>query len=161
MKFLTRTPVIWSLGLATVALTVAFGFWIRAYDLHILDRISSADEIKAVVAAMSDVQKTSHWWMTLVLDYAYPLAYGGFFAGLALRGFGKLGVLAAIPAFICIVADIIENTAQLMILKGMESPIAIKTVMTPLKVWTFLIAAVIALVALLVLIWRWWRARAA
>ena len=89
--FLTNGKTIVFLGLAFLALTLGFGAWIQAYDLRIIDEISDPDQIRAVVAAMTPEQRSAHWWMTLVLDYFYPLAYGGFFAGMALRFLAKRG----------------------------------------------------------------------
>jgi hypothetical protein len=146
--FLTKGSVIVATGLAFLGLTLAFGVWIEAYDLHIIDEISDPDQIRAVVAAMSDEQRSAHWWMTLVLDYFYPLAYGGFFAGMALRFFGKAGPWLALPALICIPADVIENTVQLFILAGDDSLIWLKAIMTPLKLAAFIPAALIALIGL-------------
>ncbi len=151
-RFLTNTKTIWALGLAFLGLTIGFGIWIYLYDLHIIDEIYDPDQIRAVVGAMTDEQRSAHWWMTLILDYAYPLAYGGFFAGMALRFFGKAGPWLAIPAFICIPADIVENTVQLFILSGDESLIWLKAIMTPIKLLTFIPAAVIALAGIVIAI---------
>ncbi|MEO0607273.1 MAG: hypothetical protein AAFY82_03520 [Pseudomonadota bacterium] len=137
--------IIWS-GLAFLALTIGFGIWIQAYDLQmILDELSNSDQIRRVVAEMSAEQRAGHWWMTLVLDYAYPLAYGSFFAGLALRNFDKAGLWIAIPAFLSVPADMIENTIQLFILSGDEALIGVKTIVTPIKLVSFVLAAIIAL----------------
>ena len=147
-EFLTQGRVIVATGLAFLGLTIAFGIWIQAYDLHIIDEISDPDQIRSVVAAMSAEQRSAHWWMTLVLDYFYPLAYGAFFAGMAYRFFGKLGPWLALPALICIPADIIENTIQLFILSGNDGLIWVKAIVTPIKLATFIPAALIALVGL-------------
>jgi len=154
IRFLTKGTTIWTLGLATLLLTLGFGIWIQLFDLHIIDEISEPDKIRAVIAAMTPEQRSAHWWMTLVLDYAYPLAYGGFFAGMALRFFGKIGPWLAIPAFICIPADIVENTVQLFLLSGDESLIWLKAIMTPLKLATFIPAAIIALIGIGIAIYR-------
>ena len=89
-----------------------------------------------------------------MLDYFYPLAYGGFFAGMALRFFGKAGPFLALPAFICIPADVVENTVQLFILSGDASLIWLKAIMTPLKLATFIPAALIALIGLGIALYR-------
>jgi len=139
--------IIWT-GLAFLALTIAFGLWIQRFDLHIIDEISDPDQIRSVVAAMTPAQKSAHWWMTLSLDYFYPLAYGSFFAGIAFRYFGKNGLWLAVPALICVPADIVENTIQLFILSGDESLIWLKAIVTPIKLVTFIIGALIALAGL-------------
>ena len=150
LEYLKNGRTITQSGLVFLGLTIAFAVWIQVYDLSILDEMSDPDEIRARLAAMSPAQKTSHWWMTLLLDYAYPLAYGSFFAGLSLRFFGKVGLLLAIQAFISITADMIENTLQLFILTGHLELIEIKSVVTPIKLVTFLSAALIALIALII-----------
>jgi hypothetical protein len=147
-KFLTDGRTIVGMGLAFLGLTIAFGIWIQRYDLQIIDEISDPDQIRAVVGAMTPEQVSAHWWMTLLLDYFYPLAYGAFFAGLALRYFPAVGVWLAVPSMIVVPADIIENTIQLMILSGDQSLIWVKTYVTPLKLVTFVIAALIALAAM-------------
>lgn len=153
-NFLTDGRTITWAGLSFLALTIAFGIWIQRYDLQIIDEIDDPDQIRAVVAAMSAEQLSAHWWMTLVLDYFYPLAYGAFFAGLALRYFGAAGIWLAIPSMIVVPADIIENTIQLMILSGDQSLIWVKAYVTPIKLITFLIAALIALIGLGVAAYR-------
>ncbi len=145
--------IVWS-GLAFAALTIAFGIWIQRYDLHIIDEISDPDQIRAVVAAMSPEQMAAHWWMTLCLDYFYPLAYGAFFAGLALRYFGAAGIWLAVPSMIVVPADIIENTVQLLILSGDQSLIGVKVIATPIKLVSFIVAAIIALIALIYAVYR-------
>jgi len=153
-KFLTDGRTIVWMGLGFLGLTIAFGIWIQRYDLHIIDEISDPDQIRAVVAAMTPEQRSAHWWMTLVLDYFYPLAYGGFFGGLALRYFGAAGIWAVIPAMIVVPADVIENTIQLFILSGDQSLLWVKAYVTPIKLVTFIIAALIALGALGLAVYR-------
>ncbi|MCH9750602.1 MAG: hypothetical protein K0U61_00135 [Alphaproteobacteria bacterium] len=145
--------IIWS-GLAFVGLTIAFGIWIQRYDLHIIDEISDPDQIRAVVAAMTPEQMSAHWWMTLSLDYFYPLAYGAFFAGLALRYFGAAGLWIIVPSMIVVPADIIENTVQLFILSGDQSLIGVKVFATPIKLVSFIVAGLIALIALIYAVYR-------
>jgi len=145
--------IVWS-GLAFLALTIGFGIWIQQYDLHIIDEISDPDQIRAVVAAMTPEQMSAHWWMTLSLDFFYPIAYGAFFAGLALRYFGAVGPWIIIPSIIVVPADIIENTVQLFILSGDFSLIGVKTIATPIKLVSFIVAALIALVALVFAAYR-------
>lgn len=153
-KFLTDGKTIVWMGLAFLGLTIAFGVWIQRYDLQIIDELSDPDQIRAVVAAMTPEQMSAHWWMTLLLDYFYPLAYGAFFAGLALRYFGALGIWMAIPAMIVVPADVIENTIQLMILSGDQSLIGLKAIVTPLKLVSFLVSALVALIALVFAAYR-------
>ncbi len=139
--------IVWS-GLAFAALTIGFGIWIQQYDLHIIDEISDPDQIRAVVAAMTPEQMAAHWRMTLSLDFFYPLAYGAFFAGLALRYFGAAGLWVAVPSMIVVPADLVENTVQLFILSGDQSLIGVKAIATPIKLVSFIVAGIIAIAAM-------------
>lgn len=147
-----RRPVIIILSLA-VAVALVFGFqaWLPSVGGEILDRVESVSDSTALLSSMTDAQKDSHFWMTLLLDYAFPLAYGAFFAGLALRFPGKLGVVLAIPAFLVFGADVTENTVQLVALKGDLSLLHTKEFLTPAKFLLFNVAALVALASLL-----WW-----
>ncbi|MEL7043224.1 MAG: hypothetical protein AAGL90_17020 [Pseudomonadota bacterium] len=135
-------------GLAFLVIGFAFGLWIGQFDLEILDTISDPDQVRSVVAAMTPAQKSAHFWMTIVLDYPYPLAYGAFFGGIALRFYGRAGKWLAIPALIAVSADVIENTIQLLILSGDDVLIWLKVIMTQIKFAAFLPAALIALTGL-------------
>lgn len=151
---LSRTSTIWISGLLFLGLTIAFGIVIRIYDLHIIDEIADPDAVRAVIASMTPEQRSAHFYMTLILDMPYPLAYGAFYAGLALRFFGKAGAWLALPAFVCIPADLVENTVQLVVLAGHEKWLWLKAFMTPLKLVTFIAASLVAIAALLVALKR-------
>ncbi|MEM6899509.1 MAG: hypothetical protein AAF583_07055 [Pseudomonadota bacterium] len=145
---LTASRSLWTLGLLYLSLTIGFGIVIYLFDLHIIDEISDPERVLAVVSGFSPDQRHAHFWMTLVLDMPYPLAYGAFYIGLALRFFGRLGPLLALPALITIPADLIENTVQLFILGGHEQLVWIKQYATPVKLAGFIPASILALVAL-------------
>ena len=154
---LADTPTLWVSGLVTLGLTLAFGIWITLHDLHIIDEIWREDAIRAVVGAMSAEQRRAHVLMTLGLDVGYPLAYGMFLGGLALRAWRK-GWLA-IPALVTIPVDLVEGAAQVGLLTGYASGegewgYAVKAVATPLKLGGFILAVVIGIVAAAVLVWR-------
>ena len=152
--FLTNGRVITFLGLSFVGLTIGFSIWIARFDLQILDRFGDPDQVRTVLAAMTDDQKSAHWWMTLLLDYLYPVAYGGFFAGVIWRFFGKFGGWLALLALAAGAADAIENTIQLFILSGAEDLIWLKGIITPIKYSTFLPAAALALIGLCIAVAR-------
>lgn len=144
---LTDTKILWRLFFAFAALSLAMLCWIIFHDLHIIDEIARPDQVKAVLAAQSTEQHRAHFWMTLILDIPYPFVYGSLFAGLALKYFGKWGKWLCIPALLAIPFDTIENIAQLFILKGNMAPLALKAIVTPLKLACFVIAVIIALTA--------------
>ena len=152
--FLQRTPVLWALFILTIALTVGFGLWIPSVGGVILDETAPVHAVKVILANMSPAQKNAHFWMTLLLDIPYPFAYGGFFAGMALRFFGKAGGWLALPAFLVIPVDLVENTIQLITLQGNESFLPIKAIVTPIKLVLFFAAGGIAIIALFIAITR-------
>jgi hypothetical protein len=148
MELIKKTSVLWALFLATVAIAIGFSFWIPTLGVEILDRVASKDEVHSLLMSMTDVQKDSHFMMTLVLDMIFPLAYGGLFAGLTLKYGGKPGVWLALPALLVIPVDLIENTIQLLALSSSEGLLPVKAVLTPAKFVLFNLAGIIALGAL-------------
>lgn len=120
--------------------------WISFYKLHIIDEIWEPAKVQAVLDAQTTEQHRAHFRMTLFFDLLYPFVYGPLFAGLTLK-YLKRGWLT-IPAFLCIPADTIENIAQLFILSGTTQAMAIKAIATPIKLICFIIALVLAILAL-------------
>ncbi|MEL7129846.1 MAG: hypothetical protein AAGK23_09880 [Pseudomonadota bacterium] len=147
-SLLKRPRTLWILGLTYLGLTICFGIVITIYDLSIIDETADPEAVRSLLAAMTAEQRRAHFWMTLILDMPYPLAYGGFYVGLALRFFGRWGPMLAIPACLAIPADLVENTVQLFVLAGMENLLWIKSIATPVKLIGFVIASLIALAAL-------------
>lgn len=153
-SLLKRTPTIIGALVAFIAIGAGFGIWSSQYDLQLLDEISDADQVRTLLAAMTQEQKSAHWWMTLMLDYAYPAAYGALFVGITLRFFERVGVWLSIPAIAAALADAVENTIQLMLLSGNESLLWLKVIMTQVKFGAFLVAALIALIGLVLGLFR-------
>ena len=110
---------------------------------------------------MTEAQRSAHFWITVLLDTAYPLAYGGFFAAMALRFFGRYGPLAALPALATIIVDLTENTVQALALSGAADALDAKSWLTPLKFGLFFLAAAIALIALVIAVAHLFRQRKA
>ena len=149
------TPrIIWISGIITALLSAAMLYWIQKHGLHIIDEISSPEKVKTVLAAQTPAQHDAHFWMTLLMDIPYPFAYGIFFAGLIMFTFKKWGRILALPAFICIPADTIENISQLFILRGDMGPLAVKAIATPIKLGTYIPAFIFAFVSLGIIIYR-------
>lgn len=145
---LTNTKTLWRLFWIFAALSLAMLGWIVYHDLHIIDEISDPEQVKAVLAAQSPAQHKAHFWMTLLLDIPYPFAYGLLFAGLAMKFFGKWGKWLCIPALLAIPLDTVENISQLFILRGNTDLLALKAIVTPIKLGSFLVALILALIAL-------------
>ena len=150
--FLKRTPVIWTLFVLMIVIGAGFGVFSKAVGGTFLDMTASAVQAREILAGMTAEQRDVHFWVTVLLDTAYPLAYGGFLAGMALRFFGSFGKAAAVPAFATIIVDLTENTVQALALKGTADVLDAKEWLTPLKFGLFFLAAAIALVALIIAI---------
>lgn len=67
-----------------------------------LDSLAAVDDVQTLIVSMSPAQKNSHFWMTLLLDMLFPLAYGGLFCGLTLRHAASYGAVLAVPALIAV-----------------------------------------------------------
>ncbi len=160
-QFLTRTPVIWTLFVLQIL--IGFGFFVfrDAAGGQLLDMLNTGDAARATIAGMTEAQRTAHIWITILLDTAYPLVLGGFLAAMALRFFGNFGKLAALPAFAAIVVDLTENMIQVLALSGTADALDAKDWVTPLKSGLFMVAMVIALIALVIAIIRMFRKTAA
>ena len=158
---LTRTPVIWGLFIAMILIGAGFGFFNEAVGGTYLDTVTKGDLSRSLVASLSEAQRSAHFWVTVLLDTAYPLAYGGFLAAMALRFFGKYGRLAALPALATAIVDLTENTVQALALSGAADALDAKDWLTPLKFGLFFLAAAIALIALLIAVVNIFRKRKA
>ncbi len=122
--------------------------WTPSVGGVILDSLASVEDTSALLFSMSAAQKSSHFWMTLLLDYAFPVAYGAFFAGLALQFRGWVGIILAVPAALVFGADVVENTVQLLALQGFDGLLFAKAYLTPAKFFLFNVAALIAVLSL-------------
>lgn len=154
MSFITRTPVLWTLFALTIALTLGFGVLAPSVGGQFLDMASQPDQTRALFEAMTPSERNAHFWITVLMDTAYPLSFGLFFAGMAWRFFGKWGPLAAIPGFAVLIVDLTENTLQALTLSGAAYVLEPKAWISPLKMNLFYLAALIALVALGIAIFR-------
>jgi len=158
---LKRTPIIWALFMAQLLIGFGFGIFNDAVGGTYLDMITQGQNARSLVASLSEVQRSAHFWVTVVLDTAYPLAYGGFFAAMALRFWGRFGRLAALPAIATIIVDLTENTVQALALSGAADVLDAKDWLTPLKFGLFFLAAAIALIALVIAVVNTFRKRQA
>lgn len=154
MNFITRTPVLWALFVLMISANVAFVLLDPLIGGNMLDLVSSEEDTRRVFNALTPEQKTAHFWITILLDTLYPLTFGLLFAGLAWRFFGKWGAIAAIPGFAVMIVDLTENMIQALALSGAADLLDAKAWVTPLKVYLFLLAAAIALVAVIIAVVR-------
>ncbi|MEE2877898.1 MAG: hypothetical protein VX593_02735 [Pseudomonadota bacterium] len=160
LRLLTTAPVIVLSFVLMVLIGLSFAPVQSIIEGPLLDMIWSGDEAKVRLAEMSEVQRTAHFWGTVLNDTAYPLAYGAFFAGLAGRAVSeRLRPFVMAPAFLTVLADLAENTVQAMALKGDADLLALKTYLTPLKFGLFMVAAALALGLGLFALARWFMRR--
>ena len=154
MSFITRTPILWTLFVLTVVIFVVFGVLAPMVGGQFLDMVSEPEGTRALFDAMTSSERTVHFWITVLLDTAFPLSFGLFFAGMAWRFFGKLGPYAAIPGFVVLIVDLTENTLQAITLSGAAYVLEPKEWVSPLKMNLFYLAALIALVAAGIALYR-------
>ncbi len=150
MRFLARTPVIWISFVAMLLIGAGFGLCRPVVGGAFLDMTSDPDTARNIIAAMTGAQRTAHAWVTVLLNTAYPLAYGGFLGGLALRFFGRFGPYAALPALGVVIVDLTENLVQVLALADWADALDAKAWLTPLKFGLFFLAAGIAVIALVI-----------
>ena len=162
LAFFARTPVL--VGTFILMLAVVAGF-VQAQGLlnsTLLDMDMSGPVAQQHLSELSADQRNIHFWTTLILDTLYPIAYGGFFGGLAVRFGGKRATLAALPMMLGVLCDFIENVTQMLALKGFDGLLVAKTVLTPLKFGLVYLGILIALALVLAaLVRRLFRPRAA
>lgn len=154
MNFLTRTSVLWTLFVVFLATGAAFGFLSDAVGGKYLDTISEPVLARELLAKLTPEQAEAHFWVTVLLDTVYPLAYGGLLMGLALRFFGEYRVAAAMPAALTAIVDLTENMVQALALSGAADVLDSKEWLTTLKFGLLLVAVAIALVALGIALYR-------
>lgn len=149
---LAKTPVIVLSGIAM--LFVGFGFGVLGPMVGgvLLDELPTAAAAATRIAELTPEQRDMHFWTTVLLDSAYPLAYGAFAIGLLARLGREWRHWTVIPAAVAVVADFLENTVQAMALAGNDTLLFAKDVLTPAKFGGLLIA--LALIIGLA-IWRW------
>lgn len=148
LHFISRAPVLIFLFVAMLIIGYLFNGVQEAAGGPLLDMIWNGADAKARLDGMTAEQKAAHFWGTVINDTAYPLAYGGLFAGLAWR-FGGQRILLVLPAIGVAIADLAENTVQALALSGNESLIGLKDVLTPLKFGLFAAALIVTVFCLI------------
>lgn len=145
LAFLSKTPVILGFLVATIVILISFSPLRQSLDGPLLDQIFSGSAARARLAEFTADQKQAHFWVTVINDTLFPLAYGGLLMGLVARFGGRYATVAAIPAMLTIVFDLAENTVQALALSGTVDLLGLKTFLTSAKMGFLLIAALLAL----------------
>ncbi|MEM7767227.1 MAG: hypothetical protein AAF253_07025 [Pseudomonadota bacterium] len=135
MATLSRLPVLWCLGIATLVLHAAIHWAKRFTGGQLLDLRWTADGARSLLAGMATIPGAvdAHIWITGALDTAYPMAYGGLVAGLCVRYSTVRPAVAAAPAILAAACDLAENAIQLLALHGHADLLPAKTLLTPAK----------------------------
>ncbi|ESZ88755.1 MAG: hypothetical protein Q27BB25_02630 [Blastomonas sp. CACIA14H2] len=98
-----------------------------------LDLTLTGTQARTLLERLSPWQRDIHAHATLLYDGLYPLAYGAFFAGLAVRLGGAKARWIALVMLGGMIADYAENIVQLLALSGRADWLDAKTLLTPLK----------------------------
>lgn len=99
----------------------------------LLDLTLDGASARALLQRLTPWQRDVHAHATLIYDGLYPLAYGAFFAGLAMRVGGPAARWVAFVMLAGMVADYAENIVQLLALSGRADWLDAKTILSPLK----------------------------
>ncbi|PZD71824.1 hypothetical protein C1752_04485 [Acaryochloris thomasi RCC1774] len=130
--WLIQDSVLWTLLIFATLLTFIIPFVARYWKVNLLDLIVSPTKARDTICKMSQNQRKAHLWITATLDVAYPLSYGGLFAGAAMRFFPR-GPYLVVPALLAIVMDLTEGGIQILALKSTYDFLDFKRYITPLK----------------------------
>lgn len=160
LGWLARTRTILMFLVLTFLCGFGFYFVMQATGAPLLDSIFSGNEAIARLSAMDEYQRAAHFRGTVYLDTVYPLAYGGFLAGLIARFSGRYGWFAILPVIITMLADYAENAVQAMALAGQPAEVLLaKDILTPLKGGALLASVVLALLLGGLALSRWFMNR--
>ena len=149
LNFLAQTKILWCTFSMTLCLTIIFGIVMHFEGFGIIDEMFIADDIRKHIDAMSPRQRSIHAWLTGTIDVLYPFAYGAFFVGVAIKCFGRYGVLLAIPSILVIPADLTEGLSQIMLLNGQDAFMDLKLIATPIKLVLHIFGLCITILGLL------------
>ena len=112
---------------------LGFGIFADSYGGVLMDLAMDEEGALATLAGLTPEQKNSHFWVTVLLDSAYPLCYGAFFVGAIARLAGKHRVWAIWPNLIGVDCDYAENIVQAMALSGNTDWLWLKDFVAPVK----------------------------
>ena len=129
---LTRTSVI---AISFAAMVLLAGM-LRQTGMAIgglLDMTLDGASARALLDRFTPWQRDIHAHATLIYDGLYPLAYGAFFAGLAIRLGGSRARWIAWTMLAGMTADYAENIVQLLALSSRADLLDAKTWLTPIK----------------------------
>jgi hypothetical protein len=146
LDFLSQNKILLLCFVAMLMIGYGFSFTEPLIGGELLDMQMNAADAHTRLAELSSYQRKMHLLTTLILDSLYPLAYGGFLAGIAGRFARSRQRLWAAPAMFTVFIDFCENGVQSLALMGHDNMLGLKDILTPLKFGGFALAALIAIV---------------
>jgi len=146
-EYIERTNTLWLLFGIIIASLIVFVAVTAYWDFMLIDEISSPTELRALLVEMSAEQRLVHAVLTSTLDVIFPLALGGFLAGIAFRCFENVGKYLAILPIAAIPVDIIEGVIQVLALIEIYDALQFKAVITPTKIILFSLGIIVAIIA--------------
>ncbi|MEO0435447.1 MAG: hypothetical protein AAF098_00925 [Pseudomonadota bacterium] len=150
LNFLSKTWVLITLFIAMLAIGYSFSLVMPAVGGVLLDTLFTSEEVLARLGEMSAGQKRVHLLATIVIDTAYPLAYGGLMLGLTWRFAGLLRNWFIIAPLAVMFVDFAENLVQALALVDNTALLSLKDFLTPAKFGLFAVAVVLVLVSFLI-----------
>lgn len=158
-KWLGSLPVVFISGFAMLAIgllirdsAASIGGDLLDFQMTGADAIARLQELRAVPDGVP-----THQFITGRLDMAYPLAYGLFFASLAIRFSKSHSLWFGLPLALGVGFDVAENLTQLQGLAGDEAALGAKTILTPAKFAFVALGMGLALWVCGGTLWRRWR----
>ncbi len=145
IKKLAAKKALWISFVATVLCSIAFPVVAGQFGITLLDAISDPEQCRAVLATMSDSQRSLHAWITGTLDVVYPAAYGALFVGSAYRFFPSVGRWLAAPILLLVPVDLLEGLVQILALTDTVDWLGAKALLTPAKLVLFYFGLIVTL----------------
>lgn len=122
MDVLQNTLTIASFGVACIGCVIGFVLCRGAVGGKYLDQVCSLKKAQEIVDGLSQGQAKKHLLVTCCLDTAFPVCYGLFLAGLALRVSPLHGVPSVLPALFAVLSDFCENATHVLAIKNGKVP---------------------------------------
>ncbi len=145
-QYLVKTSTLASLFGVMILLMFSVAALVNRFEVTLVDEIIDPDAVRAIIAAMDDKQRMVHVFITGTLDLILPFVYGALFAGAALRFYPQVGKVFAALVLLAVPCDLIEGMVQILALTGAMDFLAVKMVVTPVKIVMFLLGALLLVV---------------
>ena len=143
--YLSSTKAITTSFVLMLLCGLGFGIFADSYGGVLLDLAMDEEGTLATLAGLTPEQKTGHFWVTVLLDSAYPLCYGAFFVGAIARLAGPHRTWAIWPSLIGVDCDYVENIVQAFALSGNPDWLWLKDIVAPVKMAALAIGVLLIL----------------